>query len=62
MDNTVCSHIEALDNICVNCLSYLRIDELLEVWGNVEEDSVYGSREGDPTEEEDEQHEVGIGG
>lgn len=41
---------------------YLRPDELIEVWSNVEEDPIYGSRQSDPTEEQDEQHEVGIGG
>lgn len=40
----------------------LGADELIEVRGYVEEDPVYGSGQSDPTEEEDEQHEVGIGG
>lgn len=40
----------------------LRSDELIEVWSNVEENPIYGSRECDPPEEQDEQHEVGIGG
>lgn len=43
-------------------LPYLRADELVEVGGDVEADPVDGSRQGDPAEEEDEQHEVGIGG
>lgn len=46
---------------CVQTV-YLRPDELIEVWSNVEEDPIYGSRQSDPTEEQDEQHEVGIGG
>lgn len=41
---------------------YLRPDELIEVWSNIEEDAIDGSRQRDPTEEEDEQHEVRIGG
>lgn len=41
---------------------YLRPDELIEVWCDVEEDPIYGSRQSDPAEEQDEQHEVGIGG
>lgn len=41
---------------------YLRTNELIEVWSNVEEDPIYSSRQSDPTEEQDEQHEVGIGG
>lgn len=40
----------------------LRADELIKVWRNVEEDPVNGSRKGDPTEEEDEEHEVRISG
>lgn len=46
---------------CVQTV-HLRLDELIEVWSNIEEDAIYGSRQSDPTEEEDEQHEVGIGG
>lgn len=41
---------------------YLRAGELIEVWCDVEENPIYGSRQSDPTEEQDEQHEVGIGG
>lgn len=40
----------------------LRSDELIEVWSDVEENPIDGSRECDPSEEQDEQHEVGIGG
>lgn len=46
---------------CVQTV-YLRPGELLEVWGNVEANPIYGPRQSDPTEEQDEQHEVGIGG
>lgn len=41
---------------------YLRSDELIEVWRDVKEDPIYGSRKCDPSEKQDEQHEVGIGG
>lgn len=41
---------------------HLRSDELVEVRGDVEEDPVDGSRKGDPAEEQDEEHEVGVGG
>lgn len=37
-------------------------DELIEVRRDVEEDPVDGSGKGDPAEEEDEEHEVRIGG
>lgn len=40
----------------------LGTDELIEVRRDVEEDSVDGSGEGDPAEEEDDEHEVRIGG
>lgn len=42
--------------------AYLRPDQLVEVWSNVEANPVYGSRQSDPTEEQDKQHEVGISG
>lgn len=41
---------------------YLRSDELVEVWGDVESNAIYGAGQGDPAEEQDEQHEVGVGG
>lgn len=41
---------------------YLGADELIEVRGDVEADPIDGSGQGDPAEEQDEQHEVGIGG
>ena len=41
---------------------YLRADEFIEVRGDVEADSVDGSGQSDPPEEQDEQHEVGISG
>lgn len=41
---------------------YLGPGELIEVRGNVEADPIYGSRQRDPTEKQDEEHEVGIGG
>lgn len=47
---------------CKGGLQYLRSDQLVEVWRDVEEDPIYGSGQSDPTEEQDEQHEVGIGG
>lgn len=40
----------------------LGADELIEVRRDVEEDPVDGSGEGDSAEEEDDQHEVRIGG
>lgn len=40
----------------------LRPDELIEVGSDVESDPIYGSGQSDPTKEQDEQHEVGIGG
>lgn len=42
--------------------AYLRAYQLVKVWRDVEEDSINGSGQSDPTEEQDEQHEVGIGG
>lgn len=42
--------------------AYLRADQLVKVWRDVEKDPIYGSGQSDPTEEQDEQHEVGIGG
>lgn len=42
-------------------LADLGADELIEVGRDVEEDPVDGSGKGDPTEEEDEEHEVRIG-
>lgn len=48
--------------IKVAALADLGADELIEVWRDVEEDPVDGSREGDPAEEEDDEHDVGIGG
>lgn len=42
--------------------AYLRSDQFVEVRRDVEEDPVDGSGQRDPTEEQDEQHEVGIGG
>lgn len=42
--------------------AYLRPDQLVEVWSNVEANPVYGSRQSNPTEEQDKQHEVGISG
>lgn len=53
------------DHVCViGCVQpvYLRSDELIEVWCNVEADPIYGPWQSDPSEEQDEQHEVGIGG
>lgn len=47
---------------CVIRCFYLGPDEFIEVWSNVEADPIYGSRQRDPTKEQDEQHEVGIGG
>lgn len=43
-------------------LADLGADELIEVRRDVEEDPVDGSGEGDSTEEEDDEHEVRIGG
>lgn len=42
--------------------AYLGADQLVKIWRDVEEDPIYGSGQSDPTEEQDEQHEVGIGG
>lgn len=49
---------------CVRCKEkmYLRSDEHIEVWSDVKEDPIYGSGKRDPSEKQDEQHEVGIGG
>lgn len=41
---------------------YLRSNELIEVWGDVEQNAINGSGKGDSSEEQDEQHEVRIGG
>lgn len=41
---------------------HLGADEFIKVWGDVEEDAVDGSGQSDPSEEEDEEHEVRIGG
>lgn len=75
-DLSCCIQPHLLDNryMCVSlCLSayehvlcdwtvYLRPDELIEVWSDVEEDPINGSRQSDPTEEQDEQHKVRISG
>ena len=41
---------------------YLRPGELIEVWSDVKADPIYGSGQSDPAKEQDEQHDVGIGG
>lgn len=56
---SVRSRVKKLD-VCRTV--YLGADELIEVGGDVEADPVDGSGQGDPAEEQDEQHEVGIGG
>lgn len=65
-ETRTCSHSRLLvyKHVCVIqlCANYLRPSELIEVWSDVEADAIYGSRQSDATEEQDEQHDVGIGG
>lgn len=57
------SHLHACKHV-IRCAqtAYLGPDQLVEVWSNVEANPVDGSRQSDPTEEQDKQHEVGISG
>lgn len=57
----VCAWPQTRATACAQSV-YLRSDELVEVWGDVEENAVYGAGQGDPAEEQDEQHEVGVRG
>lgn len=41
---------------------YLRFQKLVEVWGDIEEDAIYRSRESDSTEKQNKEHEVRIRG